>query len=51
MRTEIYVDDRHIEINEFVQEIIGRTIAGAVSALKGVDERNWKKIEVRVTEE
>jgi len=50
MRTEVLVDGRSVELNDFVQEIIGRTVAGAVSALKGV-ESDWKTIEVRISHE
>ena len=50
MRTEVLVDGRSVELNDFVQEIIGRTVAGAVSALKGV-EADWKTIEVRISRE
>jgi hypothetical protein len=44
---EINVDEEEIETNEFVQNVIGRAIVGAVSALKGVKE-NWKEIEITV---
>ena len=50
MRTEVLVDGRSVELNDFVQEIIGRAVAGAVSALKGV-EADWKTIEVRIYRE
>ena len=50
MRTEVLVDGRSVELNDFVQEIIGRAVAGAVSALKGV-EADWKTIEVRISRE
>ena len=48
MRTEVLVDGRSVELNDFVQEIIGRAVAGAVSALKGV-KSDWKTIEVRIS--
>ncbi|MGB7533332.1 MAG: hypothetical protein WA977_10235 [Halobacteriota archaeon] len=44
---EIFVDMEEVEANEFVQNVMGRAIAGAVSALKGVKE-NWEEIEIRV---
>jgi hypothetical protein len=44
---EITVDEEEIDANEFVQNVIGKAIAGAVSALKGVKEE-WTKIEVTV---
>jgi len=43
----IVVDEEKIEANEFVQNVIGKSIAGAVSALKGVKE-DWKEIAVTV---
>ncbi len=44
---EISVDKEEVEANEFVQNVMGRAIAGAVSVLKGVEE-NWEEIEIRV---
>jgi len=44
---EISVDKEEVEANEFVQNVMGRAIAGAVSVLKGVKE-NWEEIEIRV---
>jgi len=46
----VLVDGRSVELNDFVQEIIGKAVAGAVSALKGV-EADWKTIEVRISRE
>lgn len=43
----IMVDKEEIEVNEFVQNVIGRAIVGAVSALKGVNE-DWEEIAVTV---
>jgi len=47
VEAEIFVDKEEMEANEFVQNVMGRAIAGAVSALKGVKE-NWEEIEIRV---
>jgi hypothetical protein len=47
VKVEIYVDKEDIGANEFVQNVMGRAIAGAVSALKGVKE-DWKEIEIKV---
>lgn len=44
---EIFVDGEEIEANEFVQNVMGRAIAGAVSALKGVKE-DWTEIRINV---
>jgi len=43
----LIVDNDEIEVNLFVQNVIGKAIVGAVSALKGVKE-DWTEIEVRV---
>lgn len=42
------VDGREMPLNEFVNSILGGTVVGAVTSLRGIDE-NWKKIEIRVT--
>ncbi len=47
VEVEIFVDKEEMGANEFVQNVIGKAIAGAVSALKGVKE-DWKEIEIRV---
>ncbi|MGB2842721.1 MAG: hypothetical protein WBC40_09665 [Halobacteriota archaeon] len=47
VEVEIFVDKEEIVVNEFVQNVIGKAIAGAVSALKGVKEE-WGEIEVKV---
>ena len=43
----IMVDGEEIDANMFVQIIIGRAIASAVSALKGVKE-DWEEMVVTV---
>ena len=43
----IFVDKEEIEAIEFVQNVVGKAIAGAVSALKGVKE-DWGEIEIKV---
>ena len=47
VEVEIFVDREEIVVNEFVQNVIGKAIAGAVSALKGV-KAEWGEIEVKV---
>ncbi len=47
VEVEIFVDKEEIVANEFVQNVIGKAIAGAVSALKGVKEE-WEEIEIKV---
>ena len=43
----IFVDGEEIDTNEFVQNVMGRAIAGAISALRGVTD-DWQEIEVKV---
>ncbi len=50
VQVKIVVDKKEIEANEFVQNVIGKAIAGAVSVLKGVNE-DWETIEVTVQRE
>ncbi len=47
VEVEIFVDKEEVEVNEFVQNVMGRAIAGAVSVLKGVKE-DWGEIEIKV---
>jgi hypothetical protein len=42
------VDGKNVPLNEFVNNILGGTIAGSVTSLRGIN-KNWKKIEVKVT--
>ena len=44
---EIRIDGEEIEVNRFVQEMIGNAIAGAISALKGV-RRDWDELKITV---
>jgi len=48
METILIVDGKEIPLNEFVSKIIGGTIAGAVTSLRGIKE-DWRRIEVEVT--
>jgi hypothetical protein len=48
MEVQLLVDGKNIPLNEFVNNILGGTIAGSVTSLRDID-KNWKKIEVRVT--
>ncbi len=47
VEVEIFVDKEEIGANEFVQNVMGKAIVGAVSALKGVKE-DWAEIEIKV---
>jgi len=44
---KIVVDGEEVDVNEFVQNIIGRAIVGSVCVLKGVKE-DWAEIAVTV---
>ncbi len=44
---KIVVDGEEVDVNEFVQNIIGRAIASAVCVLKGVKE-DWEEMELTV---
>ena len=44
---EIRIDGEEIEVNRFVQEMIGNAIAGAISALKGV-RMDWNELKITV---
>ncbi len=47
VEVEIFVDKEEIGANEFVQNVIGKAVVGAVSALKGVKE-GWNEVEIKV---
>ena len=48
MDVKLFVDGEEIDLNEFVVKILGGTIVGAVTSLRGI-QKDWKKIEVKVT--
>lgn len=48
MDVKLLVDNEEIDLNEFVAKILGGTIAGAVTSLRGI-KKDWKKIELTVT--
>ena len=47
MDVKLFVDGKEINLNEFVVKILGGTIAGAVTSLRGIKE-DWKQIEIKV---
>ena len=47
IEVEIRIDGEEIEVNRFVQEMIGNAIAGAISALKGV-RMDWNELKITV---
>ncbi|MDF2956114.1 hypothetical protein [Candidatus Alkanophaga liquidiphilum] len=50
MQVKLVVDGKDVTLNKFVQEMLGRMLAGAVSALHGVEE-DWKRIELFASKE
>ncbi len=44
---KLFVDGEEIRLNEFVVKILGGTVVGAVSSLRGVKE-DWKEIKIEV---
>jgi len=48
LEVRLTVDGKHVELNEFVSKILGGTIAGAVTSLRGISEE-WKGIKIEVT--
>ncbi|MEM2119096.1 MAG: hypothetical protein QW840_03115 [Candidatus Bathyarchaeia archaeon] len=47
MDVKLFVDGEEIGLNEFVVKMLGGTVVGAVTSLRGVKE-SWKKIEIQV---
>jgi hypothetical protein len=48
LEAKLLVDGEAVELNEFVEKILGGTVAGAVTSLRGIT-KDWKKIEIKVT--
>ncbi len=46
--TKLLVDGEEIDLNEFVAKILGGTVVGAVTSLRGI-KKDWKTIEIKVT--
>jgi len=44
---KLLVDGKEIPINDFVENILAGTLAGAVTTLHGVSD-GWKKIEIKI---
>ena len=42
------IDGKEIPLNEFVDKMLGGTVVGAVTSLRGIKE-DWEKIEIKVT--
>jgi hypothetical protein len=48
LETKLLIDGEVIDLNEFVEKIVGGTIVGAVTSLRDI-RKDWKKIEIQVT--
>ena len=48
MDTKLTIDGEDVEMNEFVRKILGGTIVGAVTSLRGI-KKEWKEIIITVT--
>ena len=47
MNIELIIDNKKIELNDFVKLFFGNILDGAVNSLSGVNE-NWKEISIKV---
>ncbi len=45
---KIMVDDKEIDLNEFVEKILNGTFVGAITSLRDID-KNWKNIHIEIT--
>ena len=48
MEVKLSVDGKQVELNEFASKILGGTIVGAVTSLRGIS-KEWKEIKIEVT--
>jgi len=48
LNVRLLIDGEEINLNEFVVKILGGTLVGAVTSLRGI-KKDWKEIEVKVT--
>jgi len=46
--TKLTIDGEEVELNEFVNRILGGTIVGAVTSLRGI-KKDWKEINISVS--
>jgi len=47
LEVKLSIDKKEVELNEFVSRILGGTIAGAVTSLRGIN-KEWKEIKIEV---
>ena len=48
MEIKLVIDDKDVDMNEFVSNIISNVIMGAVNSLEGINTE-WKKLKVKIT--
>ncbi|MBN1244744.1 hypothetical protein JXA31_04035 [Candidatus Bathyarchaeota archaeon] len=48
MGLKLRVDGKEIPLNEFVEKVVGGSIVGAVTSLRGIKE-DWEKIEIEIS--
>jgi hypothetical protein len=48
MKIKLLIDGKEIPLNEFVNNMLGGTVVGAVTSLRGI-KNDWREIEIRVT--
>jgi len=48
MVMKLRVDGKEIPLNEFVEKVIGGSVVGAVTSLRGIKE-DWEKIEIEIS--
>ena len=47
MEIELTIDGEKIVMNDFVQKVLGNTVAGAVKSLHGVED-NWSDVSLKI---
>jgi hypothetical protein len=47
LNVELLIDGESVDLNKFVEKILGGTVVGAVTSLRDV-KTDWAKIEIRV---
>ncbi len=45
---KVIVDDKEVDLNEFVEKILNGTFVGAISSLRDIN-KNWKNIRIEIT--
>jgi hypothetical protein len=45
---KLFVDDKQIELNEFVEKILTGTLEGTISSLRGI-KKDWNTINIHLS--